>query len=184
MLSLFLSVLDTEQKKSKFELIYNKYKKLVVYLALKEFNNLDTAEDVAGDVFEAIARNINCVDDKDEDKTKAFICTVTKYKIYDKKRKEKKYALLDTVFVTPEVKDNAFEKVYVKDVVACIEKLPEKYQSVLILKVYHGLSAEQIAKICGISKDNARKRIERARTMLSDILERGESQCAKKISNC
>ncbi len=180
MLTLYLSVLDTNEKKSKFELIYENYNKLVIYLALKEFNDIDTAEDIAGDVFEAIARNIDCITDAVCDKTKSFICTVTKSKICDKKNKEKKFVQLDESIITPIEKSNAFETVYLKDVINCLEQLPEQYKNILILKVYHGLSAEQIAKICKISKETVRKRVERARKMLTKSLERGDCNVRTK----
>ena len=54
-------------------------------------------------------------------------------------------------------------------------KLPVIYKDVLTLKYVQEFSNEEIAKMLDISEATVRKRLERARRMLEEILEREES---------
>jgi len=52
-----------------------------------------------------------------------------------------------------------------------LEKLPEFYRTVFILRDLHGLSTEQTANILGITPSNTKVRLMRARRMLKNELE-------------
>ncbi len=51
-----------------------------------------------------------------------------------------------------------------------IEELPETYKSVFILRILEGLSTRQVAETLGISADNAKTRLRRARRWLQERL--------------
>lgn len=53
--------------------------------------------------------------------------------------------------------------------------LPKKYQEAILLHYYGGLSLEEMAKALKISKENAKKRLERGRAMLKERL-KGEAR--------
>lgn len=53
---------------------------------------------------------------------------------------------------------------------SAIEKLPEKYKSVYILKEVEGMSIDEAAETLNISKINVKVRLHRAKNMLKDIL--------------
>lgn len=174
MITLFLAALDTEDKKSKFERVYNKYIRFVMYLILRKIPDKEAAEDIAGDVFEALAVHIDKVGDIESNKTKAFISVITNNRITDVLRKEKSTLSLDDIKCEPISDADVFERVYVSDIVEQIKNMPEAHRDILILKVYNGLSAKEIAKIYSISQSAARKRVERARQcLLSRLYERG-----------
>ncbi len=169
-----LSVFNTNQNISKFESLYHKYKKLVMYIALNELSNVDIAEDIAADVFETLARNINKIDDVESDSTKSFVCIITKSKIGEYRRKNKKYVPFEDGFDVV-YNDDLLEKVLVNTVADAISQLSERYKDIIVLKYYHGFSTAEIAKIHNISKETVRKRIERARQMLLKKIDGGDN---------
>lgn len=51
-------------------------------------------------------------------------------------------------------------------------RLPDGYRSVLLLKYDNGYSTAEIASILGLTEENVKKRLQRARKKLQEILER------------
>jgi RNA polymerase sigma-70 factor, ECF subfamily len=51
-----------------------------------------------------------------------------------------------------------------------IEKLPETYKEALLLSDFQGIAQREVAKKLRISLSAAKSRIQRARTMLKDLL--------------
>tara|TARA_R110002124_G_scaffold5301_2_gene33257 strand:- start:7132 stop:7830 length:699 start_codon:yes stop_codon:yes gene_type:complete len=74
-----------------------------------------------------------------------------------------------------------------------IDKLPEKYKIVYMLKEVEGLAISEISKCLDLSNSNVKVRLHRARTMLKDsilnltdyknIFEFGNSKCDRMVSN-
>ncbi len=63
-----------------------------------------------------------------------------------------------------------------RDTLACvselIEALPEQQREVLRLRSWGGCSVQEIAEITGLSRDNARKILSRARQKLKELYNR------------
>ena len=55
--------------------------------------------------------------------------------------------------------------------IASIGQLKDEYRDVLMLKFVYGYSIKEMTEILGISADNAYKRIQRAKSELSKIIE-------------
>ncbi len=51
-------------------------------------------------------------------------------------------------------------------------RLPDGYRSVLLLKYDNGYSTAEIASMLGLTEENVKKRLQRARKKLQEILER------------
>ena len=62
-------------------------------------------------------------------------------------------------------------------VTACILKLPERQQSILILKYHHGYELKEIAKMLGISYRNALQIEQRAKAKLRALCEEEGIKC-------
>ena len=60
----------------------------------------------------------------------------------------------------------------VENIVSKIEALPEIYRSTLIMKYLDEMSNKEIAKVLEISESTVRKRLERAKDMLAELLEK------------
>jgi RNA polymerase sigma-70 factor (ECF subfamily) len=77
-----------------------------------------------------------------------------------------------------ESEEPVFDEVSVKEakarIAACIRRLNDNYSEILYLKAAMGYSNEEIAQILGISKENVKVRLYRARMALKAELEKGD----------
>lgn len=61
MIGLFLALIDTEEDKIKFVTLYEKYRKLMFYIANDILKDTDLAEDAVQEAFFRIAKNFKKV---------------------------------------------------------------------------------------------------------------------------
>ena len=66
----------------------------------------------------------------------------------------------------PELNMNIENEFLMKEIHAAIDKLPENYKSVIILRDIQGLDYEQISNIIGVPLGTVKSRINRARLQL------------------
>ncbi len=59
MLAFYMSFIDDEDDREKFEMLYNEYRKRMVYIAYSVLGNNEDAEDAGHDTVIKIARNMN-----------------------------------------------------------------------------------------------------------------------------
>ena len=78
MLSFFLALIDEEESKEKFVIVYERYCNLMLNVAYRYLTDRSLAEDAVQDAFLAIAKNIKKVGDPDSAKTRAYLLTVTR----------------------------------------------------------------------------------------------------------
>ena len=78
MLALYMSFIDSEDDREKFEIIYNEYRKRMVSTAYSILHNHEDAEDAVHDAFIRIAKNMKSIDDPKSKKTLAYVITATK----------------------------------------------------------------------------------------------------------
>ena len=87
---IYLSLLDTEEDISKFELIYNTYKKQMYYTANNILKDNYLAEDAVHNAFLRIIDNLEKIDDVNSHNTKGLIVIIVKNVSIDIYRKNKK----------------------------------------------------------------------------------------------
>lgn len=177
MLLFYLSLIESEENKSKFERLYYKYKNLMKYKAIEILNDEYIAEDAVHEAFIKLTRHLDGVDENNSHKTTSFLVVIVRNVCYDILRKQKH----DKSFDLEEIEDigyvsfNSFDTVELQDIYESIGSLPDKYREIIELKVYHNLSDKEISDIIGIDNANVRKRLQRAREMLKKkLVEKGE----------
>ena len=177
MLLFYLSLIENEEDKSKFERLYYKYRKLMKHKAIEMLHDEFLAEDAVHEAFIKLTRHIGGVDENDSHKTTSFIVIIVKSVCSDMIRKDNKNK--EIVWQNMDymgcVNDNSFNNLEVQDILSVIVSLPDTYREIIELKVSHDLSDKQIADVLGISNSAVRKRIQRAREILrAKLAERGE----------
>ncbi len=177
-LSYYLAMIDNEDDRRKFEILYNKFHRLMYNKAMSIVKRQHLAEDALQDAFTYIAQHMERIDDPASDQTLGLLTTVTKHKALDYLRKEsvrdKRHADFEELEDMP-VPD--FTEFVGNDAVAiALQSLPEKYRTVLILRYVHGLEAKEIAPLLEYTVSNTHKMIDRAKKKLADALAKGAEQ--------
>ncbi len=176
MLLFLLSLVDSLEDKKKVEELYYKYRTLMKYISMKMLHNEDMAEDAVGDALVSLIENLNRIDEVESDDTKSFIYIVIRNASLNRYNKSTKHPAenIDD-FIEYQIDDtDVFEEVYLNDYFQCFTKLPPIYRDVIELKTYYDMSTKDIASVLHISEDSVRKRIERARKILKELMESGE----------
>ena len=173
---IYLSLLDSEEEISKFELIYSTYKKQMYYTANNILKDSHLAEDAVHNAFLRIINNLEKIEDINSHKTKALIVIIVKnvsIDIYRKNKKERD----NTIFIDDLDDINGYDEINKNNLgylEIAISKLHENYKQVFLLKFSHELTDNEISEILDIKPDNVRKRISRGREKLKNILKKME----------
>ena len=78
MMTLFLTLLDAKEEKSKFDKLYEKYRKLMHYVAKGILTDDQLAEDAVQEAFFRIAKNFYKVGEIDCPQTKNFVVIIVR----------------------------------------------------------------------------------------------------------
>lgn len=175
---IYLSMIDTEEGKDKFEQIYLKYRYTMLYVAKSIVKDDQLAEDIVHESFLKIIERLDNIDDIFCSKTKSFFVTIVRHKSIDAIRKNKRenyipledieYSLKDDDLIPLEeiISQDGYKKL--GEYIGCLD---EKYRAVLELKYIQGYSDKEIAKILDITPKNVNVRTFRARKMLIKMIE-------------
>lgn len=185
MIALYLSLIDEDEQKNKFEKLYYRYRNLMFHIAFQVLNNERDAEDSVQEAFFRIAKNMDKISEVSSVETKNFVAIITKreaMKIYNKKknRSELFESDLDQEQDKTRSGDSFFNRVskegsenIVNELEYAIEALPYKYSSIMTLKYVMGYSGKEISQITGLSETNVRQHLFTARKLLEKMLEEG-----------
>ncbi|MGL5439675.1 MAG: RNA polymerase sigma factor [Filifactoraceae bacterium] len=171
----YLSLIETEEDKRKFEKLYISYKQTMFYVAVKILKDEHIAEDAVHHAFLKIINNLDKIDIVDNYKTKGFVVVITENTAIDiyRKRKREKSISFDEIEIFME--DSKIEVMAENMIKEAMNKLPINYMTVLKLKYTQGFSDSEISNMLDISEDNVRQRISRAKRKLSQILNESEA---------
>lgn len=180
MLIYYLSLLETEEDKSKFTQLYEKYSKLMKYVAADILRDDHLAEDAVHNAFLNVIKSFYMVEDIDGHKTKRLLVVVTENAAIDMLRKTKHEANVSYDELEPilSVESDMLDNIAAQELADMLLTLPEIYRNVLELRAYHGLNDKQISAVLNVEHATVRKRLERARSMLAEKLRRQQEGVA------
>lgn len=169
MLVYYLHLLDDDTERDRFTDIYLKYRKHMHYAANRILNDFHEAEDATHKAFLIILKNLNSFSDIDSPRAQAYFVKITENIAIDILRKKKKHPTeeLTSQISYAEVPEYA-ENQHLKN---AIQKIPKQYQEVLMYFSDSRLDTIDIAKILGITRSNAQKRLWRAKEALRKAYE-------------
>ena len=173
MLRFYLTLVDGEEEKGKFERIYRQYKNLMLSCAYSILNDESLAEDAVHDAFLRILKNLDKIDESDFPRTRGFVVVITENvskTLYNKINRVKIVELNENIPFNESIEQNT-EQNYTAELIADkIAQLPDNYKSVMVLKYRNGLGDKEIASVLGLSHALVRKRLERGRKALGKLL--------------
>lgn len=163
---IYLSLIETDSNKAKFESIYTEYKSLMFHVANGILNNEQDAEDAVHDAFLSIAKNFDKISTENRHKTKAFVVIVVESRAINIYRRKKRHVsseyLEDMMGITEEFSQ--------KDAISqCFQKLPLRYRRFLQLKYVWGYQNRELSDFMGISEAGVRKLNQRAKEALEKL---------------
>lgn len=177
MLSFYLTLIDTEEEKSKFEQLYLTYRQMMFFVAKQILEDSYLAEDAVHQTFLKIIDHFDKIGEIDCPKTRGFIVTIVQNQSIDlyRKRKRQEARSFDEIsYQFADNKDSDGQIEALNPVAEAITKLPVHLAAVIRLRYSQGYSPKEIAKILDISEQNVYKRIQRAKEQLSTILKERE----------
>lgn len=174
MLSMYLSMIDTNEDKSLFEKVYYDNRTIMYNTAVGILKDAHLAEDAVQDAFFSLAKNIEKIHNRDCIEIRNYLIIIVRnaaLKIYNKRKNE-----VITDDFADDISDSAdvaidTENGMVRDkVFGLIKKLDSKYGDALILKYYYDMKDKDIAASLGISLEAAKSRVLRGKKMLKAMI--------------
>ena len=170
---IYLMMIDSEEDKRKFEIVYVKYRRLMYKIAKEILNNHSDAEDIVHDSFVKVARNMHFVGETDSKETRNLMAVITRNTAIDLYRKKKRRRERE-LYVERMKAPSTYERVEAEDtsklISEAIKQLPDSYRDVMTLRYNNHYSMKEISKLLSISETNVKQRLFRARNKLSEIL--------------
>lgn len=174
MLNLCSTLIDTDDEKIRFTKLYEQYRHLMFYVSKEILKDEQNSEDAVQEAFLRVAKNFYKIGDILCPETRNFLVIITRNVALTMVKNQHSDMELDlyTDFATYEASEDVFESVSNKILTECLLELPEKYRDILYLYYLYGYSFSEISNLLCISSDVARKRAERARALLKQLLEK------------
>ena len=172
----FAAMLDETEDKTAFEDIYNAYKSKMLAVAYNVLGNYHDSEEAVSQAFFTVAKSFGKIKGRCRPEQEAYINIVTRnaaLDIYRKKKSENSVAIEDVSDMSDgrdDVSDEALSDFGYNRVVEAIRSLPEKYAEALYMFNVTGLSIREIAEAVSESETTVKKRLQRARCKLREIL--------------
>ncbi|MEA3450502.1 MAG: RNA polymerase sigma factor [Bacteroidota bacterium] len=149
-----------------FNEIVDQYSDNVYGYLLKNLREAEASKDIVQESFARLWKNKDSIDEK---KAKSYLFTTAYHLLVDYTRKRKREKII-------EVSDerNHFHTDSYSDLSEilneALDKLPEKYKQLVLLRDYEGYSYKEIGEICKLSESQVKVYIFRSRKMLKEYL--------------
>lgn len=165
---IYLSMIESQDDRHRFERIYERYRNLMYHVAYRILRNPQDAEDAVHQAFVSIIQNIHKFVQIDCPETRSFIVLMTERKAIDliRIRHSEKILPLNEDWVGLEIPAPGDH-----GLADALAKLPVRYREVLLLRFDNGYSTRELAKMLGLTESGVRKLIGRAKDALRYILE-------------
>ena len=152
-----------------FDYVYNEYAKELYNIAYGYTRNRDDSIDIMQNAYVVLLESNKKFESNEH--IKYFLIRVTINESLDLlKSANKKKVIRNNDFVVnfPETKKE--ELPY--DLSEIVNTLPEKYKTIIILHYYDDMKIKDISSVLKISEPAVKKRLERARNLIKEIIER------------
>lgn len=174
MLAFYMSLIDDDSDKNKFEIIYYKYRKQMLSMAYSVLKNQYDAEEAVQETFIKIARNIKSIKEPQSTSTLSYVLKATKnnslnklksnkkrYELYDEFSSEKIADIPDDTFIEQLDIKNNYEKT-----VEIIKNMDERYRDVLFFYFVEEMNASEIADLLDRKKSTVKQQIARGKKLI------------------
>jgi RNA polymerase sigma-70 factor (ECF subfamily) len=172
MLYFFLAMLETQEERDKFTLIYERYYKLLIDIAYSILHNGQDAEDAVQQAFLKLLPNLGKIEDVSSHQTVKYLVIMVRrvcFYMYNNKIIHIPFEDL-TEGDLGILEDDLIERMEYAELLERVKSLPDIYGDVLYLMYCEDFSVKEIASSLDITVNAAKKRLERARQQLKGLL--------------
>ena len=154
-----------------FDYVYNEYAKELLNISYGYTKNKDDSIDIMQNAYVALLNSNKQFESNEHIKHFLIRVTINESKNFIKSHiKQKVIKNNDIVMNYPETKEDCLAY----DVSKIVNILPEKYKAIIILHYYDDMKIKDISIVLKISESAVKKRLERARNLIREIIERNE----------
>lgn len=171
---MFLNLLDTQEEKDGFLELYDTYKDLLYWIALKKTTSIEDAEECVQETFFYVAKHFDKIGEIKSKRTKCYLSTIVTgfaIDIYNDIQKSELISNDDNELRDIEYFEN-FEKVELT--AAFDDILDEESKIFFYLKYIYNYKSSEIAEIYNVKDSLVRKKLQYAREKLKQYLIQGE----------
>ena len=171
MISVFLSLIDSARDKEKFTELYNTYKVLLFWIALRKTNSVEDSEECVQETFFYVAKHFEKISDVKSKRTKGYLSAIVTgfaIDIYNNSKKVNTVSLDDEDSADIQYYEN-FEKTEL--LTAFDNILDEESKIYFYLKYIYKYKSSEIAEIYKVKDSYVRKRLQYAKEKLRKYLE-------------
>ena len=152
-----------------FELKYNAYKPLIFNIAYSYLKNVNDCDDLVQDVFMKYLGSDEIFETSDNEKY--WLIRVTINSCINKHNNSWNKVIINDDYVKNEtIREEVDDSK--NEMFNLICSLPAKYKNIIILFYYDDLKINEISHVLNISETNVKKRLERARNMLRNKIDK------------
>lgn len=165
-----------------FEELVSRYETKVFNLSMRFTRNREDAEEILQDVFATIYRKISSFQGKSAFSSWLYRIVVNSAYMKLRKRKQEQSVHLEDLPVVPQVESPhdyrdrsdfaAMNQQLRTTLQGAIDRLPEQYRAVFVLRDVDGLSNEEVGRMLRLSVPAVKSRLHRSRLMLRKKLQR------------
>ncbi len=170
----YLTLLETQEEKSKFEQVYSNYRQLMFYIAKSILNDDFLSEDAVHDAFINIAKSLKNISDVACPRTRRYVVIIVRNISLNMLKKQKLSEEIDGMgeYIADEsvLEDEVLSKISFDLIVNQITCLPVIYKDVLYLSYVEDLNTREISKLINISNETVKKRLQRGRKKLAESI--------------
>ena len=174
LITILSSIIDNPEDEDKFKRLYKMYRSAMYNQAYKILNDKQLAEDAVQNAFIMLTKNLQKILDVNCNKTRNYLIIIVRnesLKIYNIRKGYAEDSLRE--FETSEYRDvqtDVENKETGERIFRIIKGMPPNYSDVLMLKFRYQLDDNEIAETLGITIENVRVRIHRAKKQLKALL--------------
>lgn len=168
---IYLQMIESDEDKSKFEIMYTEYKNLMLYVANQILRDTPDSEDVVHQSFLKLIGILDKIEEPKCHKTRALLVTIVERTAIDLYRKRQNHTTIE--LQDEYIGGHVLRTEAQMDLASAMASLPTRYREVLLLKYDSGFSTNEIAQLLSMTETNVRKTIQRAKEKLGNILEEG-----------
>ncbi len=174
---MILTVVYNNLQKLKIDVIYLRYRKLLYVKAYEILEDAGLSEDAVAETISVIVKHKNKMENKDEIHMRNYMVRVCRnIALKMKKNPEISFENMDELYdynasyVNPE--DIVIDKEGYLRLKDALDKMKPEYKDLIMFRYTDNMSAKEISELTGLKVDTVRKRLQRAKNMMSEILKK------------